>query len=57
MYEIEDYEGDPIIGKFYEDELSAVDKKDNTYRIEKVFKKKKGMRLTELNTTEPKLKF
>ena len=55
MYQIEDYEGDPIIGQFYEDELSVVDKKDNTHRIENVFKKKKGMRLTELNTTEPKL--
>ena len=55
MYEIEDYEGDPIIGKFYENELPAVDKKDNTYRIEKVFQMKKGMRLTEVNTTEPKL--
>ena len=27
MYEIEDHEGEPIIGKFYEDVLSAVDKK------------------------------
>ena len=41
MHEIDDYEGEPIIGKFYEYESSAVDKKDNTYRIEKVLKKKK----------------
>ena len=27
MYEIEDHEGEPIIGKFYEEELSAVNKK------------------------------
>ena len=27
MYEIEDHEGEPIIGKFYEEELSAVDAK------------------------------
>ena len=43
MYEVEDHEGEPIMGKFFEDELSAVDQKDNTYRIEKVLKKKKGM--------------
>ena len=30
MYEIEDHEGEPIIGKFYEEELSAVKKKDDT---------------------------
>ena len=39
MYEIEDHEGEPIIGKFYE-ELSTVNKKDNTYRIEKVLRKR-----------------
>ena len=31
VYELEDHEGEPIIGKFYEEELSAVKKKDNTY--------------------------
>ena len=36
MYEIEDHEGEPIIGQFYEEELSAVD----TYRIEKVLRNK-----------------
>ena len=47
MYEIEDHEGEPIIGKFYEEELSAVDKKDNTYRVEKVLRKRKGMALVK----------
>ena len=46
MYEIEDYEGEQIIGKFYE-ELSAVDKKDNTYRVEKTLKRRKGMVLVK----------
>ena len=31
MHEIEDLEGEPIIGKFYEQELSAVNKKDDIY--------------------------
>ena len=47
MYEIEDHEGEPIIGKFYEDELSAVNKKNDTYRIEKVLRKRKGMALVK----------
>ena len=48
MYEIEDSEArEPIIGKFYEEELSAVDKKDNTYRIKKVLRKRKGMALVK----------
>ena len=47
MYDIEDHEGEPIIGKFYEEELSAVDKKDDTYRIEKVLRKRKGMALVK----------
>ena len=47
MYEIEDQEGEPIIGKFYEEELSAVNKKDDTYRIEKVLRKKNGMALVK----------
>ena len=38
VYEIEDLEGEPIIGKFYEEELSSVDKKDNGYKVEKVKK-------------------
>ena len=46
-YEIEDHEGEPIIGKFYEEELSPVDKNDNTYRVEKIIKRKKGMALVK----------
>ena len=47
MYEIEDHEGEPIIGKFYEEELSRVDKQDDVYREEKILKRKKGMVLVE----------
>ena len=47
MYEIEDHEGEPIIGKFYEEELSRVDKKDDVYRVEKILKRKKGMVLVK----------
>ena len=43
-YEIEDHEGEPIIGKFYEEELSAVNKKDDMYRVQKILKKKKSER-------------
>ena len=42
MYELDDHEGEPINGKFYESELSAVDKKDgDVYRVEKILKRKK----------------
>ena len=41
MYELEDLTGEPILGKFYESELSAVNKKDNLYRVEKTLKRKK----------------
>ena len=47
VYEIEDHEGEPIIGKFYEQELSAVNKKDDTYRVEKILRKKNGMALVK----------
>ena len=47
VYELEDHEDEPIIGKFYEEELSAVNKKDNMYRIEKVLRKKNGMALVK----------
>ena len=46
MYEIEDHEGEAIIGKLYE-ELSAVDKKDNTYRVEKILRRRSGMGLVK----------
>ena len=42
MYELEDLTEEPIIGKFYESELSAVIKKDDVYRVEKILKRKKG---------------
>ena len=32
---------EPIIGKFYEEELSAVNRKDDIYKVEKILKKKK----------------
>ena len=41
VYEIVDHEGEPIIGKFSEEELSGVDKKDDVYRVEKIAKSKK----------------
>ena len=55
MYEIEEAtegtEGteapEPIIGKFYEEELSAVNKKNDVYRVEKILKRKKGMVLVK----------
>ena len=47
VYELEDHEGERIIGKFYEAELSVVNKKDVTYRIEKILRKKKGMALVK----------
>ena len=47
MYEIEDHEGESIILKFYEEELSAENKKDDTHRIEKVLRKKNGMALVK----------
>ena len=47
MYEIESHDGEPIIGKFYEEELSAVDKKDDVYRVEKVPRRRKGMVLVK----------
>ena len=50
MFEIEEVtsrEPEPIIGKFYEEELSSVDKKENTYRVEKILKRRKGMALVK----------
>ena len=47
FYEIEDHEGEPIIGKFYEQELSFINKKDDTYKIEKILRKKNGMALVK----------
>ena len=47
VYDLEDHEGEPIVGKFYEEELSAVEKKDDTYRVEKILRKKNGMALVK----------
>ena len=47
VYELEDHGGEPIVRKFYEEELSAVEKKDDTYRVEKVLRKKNGMALVK----------
>ena len=47
VYQLEDHEGEPIVGKFYEEELSAVEKKDDTYRVEKILRKKNGMALVK----------
>ena len=41
FYELEDLECEPIIGKFYEKELLAVDKKDDVYKVEEILKRKK----------------
>ena len=40
VYELEDLEDEPIIGKFYEEELSRVDKKDDVYKVKIVRLKK-----------------
>ena len=45
VYEIEDHEGEPIIGKFYEEELSALNKNDDTYRVQKILRKKNRITL------------
>ena len=42
MYDIEDHEGEPITGKFYEEELSAVEKKGDIYKVEKILKRNKA---------------
>ena len=47
VYEIQDHEGEPIIGKFYEQELSLINKKDDMYKIEKILRKKDGMALVK----------
>ena len=41
VYEIEDLEGEPIMGKFHEEELLGVDKKDDVYKVEEMLKRKK----------------
>lgn len=40
FYEIEDHEGEAIIGNCYEEELSGVNEKNDVYRIERIVKRK-----------------
>ena len=47
VYELEDHEGEPIVGKFYGEELSIVNKKNETYRVEKILRKKGRMALVK----------
>ena len=48
VYELKDPEdGEPIFGKFYEEELSAVSKRTGEYKLEKILKKKNGMALVK----------
>ncbi len=47
MYELVDVDGEPIIGKFYEEELSAVNKTDDVYRVEKILRRRKGQALVK----------
>ncbi len=47
MYEMKEASGDdpePIIGKFYEEELSAINNTDDVYRVEKILRRRKGKR-------------
>ncbi len=48
MYELEEASGDePIIGKFCEEELSAINKTDDVYRVEKILRRRKGQALVK----------
>ena len=47
VYELEDHVGELIVGKFYEEELSSVEKKEDTYMVEKILRKKNGMALVK----------
>ncbi len=47
MYELVDVDDEPIIGKFYEEELSAINKTDDVYRVEKILKRRKGQALVK----------
>ena len=53
MYELEEASGDepePIIGEFYEEDLSAVNKTDDVYRVEKILRRvrrRKGQALVK----------
>lgn len=40
MYELEGSDGESIIRKFYDEKLSAVDKRDDAHKVEKIKRKK-----------------
>ena len=42
-----DVDDEPIIGKFYEEELSAINKTDDVYRVEKILRRRKGQALVK----------
>ena len=44
MYELADVDDEPIIGKFYEEELSAINKTDD---VEKILRRRKGQELVK----------
>ena len=47
MYELVDVDDEPIIGKFYEEELSAINKTDDVYCVEKILRRRKGQALVK----------
>ena len=47
MYELVDVDDEPIIGKFYEEELSAINKTDDVYHVEKILRRRKGQALVK----------
>ncbi len=47
MYELLDVDDEPIIGKFYEEELSAINKTDDVYCVEKILRRRKGQALVK----------
>ena len=49
-YEIQDHTGEKILGRFYEEELSVIKKKDDVFRIDKVLRRKtvRGKNLSQI---------
>ena len=46
-YEIKDYNGEDVKGKFYAEELQKVTKTDDVYKVEKIIKSRKRLGRTE----------
>ena len=42
VYKIKDYDGEELQGTFYEKELQRIIKRNDTYEIEKILKKREG---------------